>query len=111
MVVHALVDQSFLLAATGISLFRRRYARLYVLIVLAVALLHRLQAALSLGVAAGIALALAIWVMFLIANRRLLDVENTFPELVRSPLARRLLVARKKPGRSAPERPDQSISR
>jgi len=95
MIVQALINQGFLRMATGISLFRARYARLYLLIVCSALLLYQLQRSLSLGIATGIPLAVAIWLLFLIANRRLLDVESTFPELVRSPLARRLLVPAK----------------
>lgn len=90
LVAHNIFKQAGLRLGTGVVFFERRYSRIYVTIVLG-----------------GIVLALARWLLtdslpallvltglasaaILVVNRRLLRIAETFPELARLPLARRI---------------------
>lgn len=83
MIVHALVNQALLYQVAGVRFFRARYTTLYALIGIISFVLYQLQSAYSIGLAAGAPIVLFTWLLFLVLNRRLLDVGNTFPGLRR----------------------------
>jgi O-antigen/teichoic acid export membrane protein len=88
MIVHALVNQALLYQVAGVRFFQARYTMLYVLIGIISFVLYQLQSAYSIGLAAGAPMVLFTWLLFLVLNRRLLDVGNTFPGLRRLPMLR-----------------------
>lgn len=91
MICHNVLKQAGLLLGTGVRLFEWRYLRVYAVLVTAAVVLFLVQwlvapsAPLTLVLAA-----LATWVVFR-ATRTLLDLERTFPEILRIPLVRRVL--------------------
>ncbi len=95
MFLHNILKQAGLGFGTGIKLFEQRYLKIYVSIVIAA--IGLLAAQLVLGQVAGgwsgyigFVLAVGISLLVLMLNRRSLNVGQTFPELLRFPLARRL---------------------
>ncbi|MGH2708294.1 MAG: oligosaccharide flippase family protein, partial [Actinomycetota bacterium] len=90
LVAHNLLKQAGLRLGTGIALFQRRYLRVYLSVGLGAAGLGAVQLLVS-SVYVGIALAGVASFLVLHLNRDLLRVHETFPELLRLPLARRLL--------------------
>lgn len=91
LVAHNIFKQAGLMMGTGISLFDRRYVRVYLIIGLSAAGLLLLQLVPLPHVAIHFAIAALVSLLVLLVNRRSLDVAQTFPELLRLPLARRLL--------------------
>jgi O-antigen/teichoic acid export membrane protein len=91
MICHNVLKQAGLLLGTGVRLFEWRYLRVYAVLVTAAVVLFLIQwlvapsAPLTLVLAA-----LATWVVFR-ATRTLLELERTFPEILRIPLVRRVL--------------------
>jgi O-antigen/teichoic acid export membrane protein len=91
MVAHNIFKQAGLRLGTGINVFEWRYFRGYLVILCGAAGLWALTwlpgvpAIVSVGFGA-----LASWLVFR-CNRHLLDVADTFPEILRLPFARRLL--------------------
>jgi len=91
LIIHNILKQTGLRLGTGISLFDRRYFRVYITISLSALGLLLIQAVTSAPVYVSIALAGLASFLVIRLNRRLLNVEETFPELLRLPLMRRLL--------------------
>lgn len=91
LIIHNILKQTGLRLGTGINLFDRRYFRVYVIISLSALGLLLIQAITSAPVYVSIALAGLASFLVIRLNRRLLNVEETFPELLRLPLMRRLL--------------------
>jgi O-antigen/teichoic acid export membrane protein len=96
MFLHNILKQAGLVFGTGIKLFERRYLTIYISIM--VAALGLLAVQLVLGQVAGqwagaigLAFAMIASLLVLLLNRKSLNVGQTFPELLRFPLARRLL--------------------
>jgi O-antigen/teichoic acid export membrane protein len=90
LVAHNVLKQAGLRLGTGITVFEWRYLRGYGVIVLAAGGVLAIQAA-GVPPVAAIALALlASWLVFRV-NRDLLDVQGTFPELLRNAPIRWLL--------------------
>ena len=91
MIAHNIFKQAGLRLGTGINLFEWRYLRGYLVILggaaglWALTWLPGVPAIVSVGFGA-----LASWLVFR-CNRHLLDVADTFPEILRLPFARRLL--------------------
>ncbi len=85
-----LLRQFWLRRATGINSFQREYRRVYASIFLAAGLLVLVQLFWTLPFLALAALATLTSAGVLLFNRAILDVENTFPELLRFPLMQRL---------------------
>jgi O-antigen/teichoic acid export membrane protein len=93
LILHNIVNQIGLkLEGTGIHVLDNRFVRVYVLAVLLVAVLVFLQWWTSppLYVSAGMAIVLSL--LFIRSTRQRLNPEATFPELLRVPLIRRLLL-------------------
>lgn len=91
LILHNILKQTGLRLGTGINLFDPRYFRVYVTIVLSAVGLLLVQAVTSAPVYASIALAGLASFLVIRLNRRLLNVEETFPELLRFPFMRQLL--------------------
>lgn len=91
LIIHNALKQWGLRRGTGIDVFDGRYLRVYAVVLLAVGALAGVQLLLHPGLAVGIVLSAVASLIVLVANRRLLDVGGTFPELRRVPLLRRLV--------------------
>ena len=91
MIVHNILKQLGLRRGTGIDVFAWQYLRVYVLIAAAAAGLALVQWLFDPNVVVGLALAALASLVVLLSNRRLLRVEETFPEVLRLPFMRRLL--------------------
>lgn len=78
---------------TRVSAFDARYLRLYGLMALTSAVLLAVDLLLSPGLGAAVALVLLAWVAVVLGARTSLTVADTFTELARIPLLRRLLRA------------------
>ncbi len=92
MVVFNLLKQLALSRQTGVSFFENHYMRVYVVIALSALSLLVIQMLFSPPVYISVLLAgIASWLV-LRANHQLLNVEQTFPELLKIPLAKRLLL-------------------
>ena len=99
LVLHNVLKQAGLRFGTGINVFDWRYLRVYVVIAASAAGLLAAQHFAHLPQAMSFLLAGLAFVYLIRANRDLLDVTDTFPELMRLPLIARLLG---KPRRVAP---------
>jgi O-antigen/teichoic acid export membrane protein len=91
LITHNALKQWGLRRGTGIDVFDRHYLRVYVIVLLAAGALAGVQLLLRPGLAVGLVLSAVASLAVLVANRRLLEVGSTFPELQRVPLLRRLL--------------------
>jgi O-antigen/teichoic acid export membrane protein len=91
LVLHNILKQSGLRLGTGINLFDRRYFRVYLIITLSVLGLLLVQLLTSAPVYISVVLAGLASLLVIRLNRQLLNVEQTFPELLRLPLVRQLL--------------------
>jgi O-antigen/teichoic acid export membrane protein len=91
LVLHNILKQSGLRLGTGIGLFDRRYFRVYVIITLSVLGLLLIQLLTSAPVYISVVLAGLASLLVIRLNRHLLNVQQTFPELLRLPLIRRIL--------------------
>jgi O-antigen/teichoic acid export membrane protein len=89
MIVFNLLKQAGLRMGTGISLFDRRYVRVYGVIALGTAALLALQAVPQVPPVVDFAFAVVVALAVVGLNRRILDVATTFPELLRVPGAPR----------------------
>jgi O-antigen/teichoic acid export membrane protein len=86
LVLQNVLNEIALHFATGISVFKWRYGRLYLLVAAVAAGLWGVQWLWSPPLAAGLALAALASLLVVMLNRQLLDVQATFPELLRVPL-------------------------
>jgi O-antigen/teichoic acid export membrane protein len=91
LILFNLLKQAGLRWGTGISLLDRRYARTYLVILLCAAALLVFELVLDAPIYLDFGLAAGASLLVLRLNRRLLAIEQTFPELLRIPLLRRLL--------------------
>jgi O-antigen/teichoic acid export membrane protein len=91
LVVHNILKQAALQRAGGIHFFRREYARAYVSVVVAALAVFVAQAALHEAILS-FALGAVASACVLGINHKILRLQDTFPELLRIPLLRRLLV-------------------
>lgn len=97
MVIHNLLKQAGLRFGTGISLFERKHLKVYASVVLAAAGLLAIQAVMpqnySLAqpyVYASFGITAVVSVLVIGLNRKSLDIGQTFPELLKIPLMRKL---------------------
>jgi len=93
LVAHNIFKQAGLLLGTGINLFEWRYLKVYLTIGLSVVGLLLIQTITSSHIVIGFALVALVSLLVIVLNRKSLAVEQTFPELLRFPLARRLFGA------------------
>lgn len=93
LIAFNLLKQLGLRLGTGISVFDREYLRVYVIIALAAISLLLARILLQPGLVLSLILTAAASLAVLILTRRTLDVGGTFPEVLRIPLARRILGA------------------
>jgi O-antigen/teichoic acid export membrane protein len=91
LVVHNLLKQAGLRVNTGVQLFDPRYLRPYATIVVAALGLLLVQWAARPPDAMSFALAVFASVAVVRINRRVLDVEQTLPEILRVPMMRAVL--------------------
>ncbi len=89
LIFHNILKQAGLRLGTGINLFERRYFRVYLIITLSALCLFLVQWVTSLPIYINIVLAGLVSLMVLWTNRKLLNVGQMFPEVLRFPLARR----------------------
>lgn len=90
MIAHNILKQAGLLLGTGINLFDRRYIKVYVVILVGALGLLAIQQLTASHLYVGLALAALVSAAVVLINRKSLAVEQTFPELLRFPLMRRL---------------------
>lgn len=90
MIAHNIFKQAGLLLGTGINLFDRRYIRVYLVILVSSMGLLAIQQFLSADIYIGLALTALVSAAVVLINRKRLNVEQTFPELLRFPLMRRI---------------------
>jgi O-antigen/teichoic acid export membrane protein len=88
LVFHNILKQAGLRLGTGISLFDWRYFRVYLVIIGSALGLWLFQAATNSSVITSIAAAGAASLLVLLGNRNLLNLHQTFPELLRIPIFR-----------------------
>jgi O-antigen/teichoic acid export membrane protein len=91
LIVHNILKQTGLRLGTGINIFDWRYFRVYLVIILSAAGLLLIQLMTSASVQVSMALAGVASLVVFMFNRRLLDISQTFPELLRIPLMRHIL--------------------
>ncbi len=91
LIAHNVLKHVGLRFGTGVKLFERQYAKVYLTIVLGAAALWVVQAAMSPPAPVSLAMAALVSLAVLRLNRRALNAEEVFPELLRLPLARQLL--------------------
>jgi O-antigen/teichoic acid export membrane protein len=90
LVIYNLLKQVALRVGAGVPVFDRRYLRVYATIACGAASVALVEHELQLELLTALPLALAASVLVLRLNRRSLAVAETFPELRRLPLARRI---------------------
>jgi O-antigen/teichoic acid export membrane protein len=90
MVAHNIFKQLGLLFGTGINLFELRHLKVYVIIALSTIGLLLIQLTTSANIYVGIALTALVSLVVLALTRKSLAVGQTFPELLRFPLMRRI---------------------
>jgi O-antigen/teichoic acid export membrane protein len=90
MVAHNILKQLGLLFGTGINLFEWRHLKVYVVIALSTLGLLLIQITTSTNIFVGTVLAALVSLLVLGLTRKSLAVGQTFPELLRFPLMRRL---------------------
>lgn len=91
LVIFNVFKQAGLLFGTGISIFNMKYRNMYLSIIAAAGSLLAIQTVLSPGFIISFILATLVSITLLRFNRKLLDIENTFPELMKIAPVRWLL--------------------
>jgi O-antigen/teichoic acid export membrane protein len=86
LILHNVLKQTGLLLFTDVRLFDRRYLRVYLLIAIGAGGMLATQWLASTSLYLGVAVAALLSIGLLRLNRDLLNVEETFPELLRLPL-------------------------
>lgn len=97
LIIHNILKQAGLRLGTGIDLFEWQYLRVYVSILLGAAAVLGLQLWIHPAIYVGLAIACIASIVVFGLNRDLLQLETTFPELNRLPLAHLLLGRRANP--------------
>jgi O-antigen/teichoic acid export membrane protein len=93
LVLYNILNHLGLKLATKINLFQWRYLRVYLSIILGTLGLAVLQRFLGLPIYVGVALAGLISLLVLMFNREVLNIEHTFPELLRFRLVQLLFAS------------------
>jgi O-antigen/teichoic acid export membrane protein len=91
LLIHNVLKQAGLLKGTGIGVFNREHMRVYGAIVVTIAALVALHVLLAPGAFVAIVLVAGASALLLWVTRETLRVGDTFPELLRVPLLRRLV--------------------
>ncbi|MCX6043962.1 MAG: flippase [Chloroflexi bacterium] len=91
LLLHNILKQWGLQLGTGINIFDRRYLRVYMIISITAIVLFLIQWATSASVYISLGLAAIASLVVFRLNRDLLDVGQTFPELLRFPFMKRIL--------------------
>lgn len=91
LIIHNILKQAGLRLGTGINLFEWHYFRVYLIIILSALGLLAVQTLTSVPVYVSIALAGLASFLVVRLNRHMLNVADTFPELLRIPLMKRIL--------------------
>jgi O-antigen/teichoic acid export membrane protein len=91
LVAHNIAKQVGLRFGTGINLFEWRYFKTYLTIILGAVGLLALQLSTSMPLYVDLGLAVSVSALVLMLNRSALNVEQTFPEVLKIPGMRRLL--------------------
>jgi len=91
LVAQNALNQYALRSSLGTSFIERGYRRCYVVIVLAAALLWAFQLLLDPGLVIGLIAATVVSIGVVLASGSALELAETFPELMRVPLLRRLI--------------------
>jgi O-antigen/teichoic acid export membrane protein len=91
LIFHNILKQTGLRLGTGINLFDRRYLKVYLVITLTALGLFLIQVLIDVPVYVSLILAGLASLLVVRLNRHLLNVEQTFPELLRLPLVRQIL--------------------
>lgn len=93
LILHNILKQVGLRLGTGINLFERHYFKIYLSIVVSAVGLLIYQISTSFPLLVDLAAGVVVSLVVLGLNRKALSVEQTFPELLRIPLLRRLLAS------------------
>jgi O-antigen/teichoic acid export membrane protein len=83
LVVHNILNHAGLKFGTSINLFQWRYLRVYLAIALGASSLMLFQWLISSSIYLNFALVAIVSLLVIVINREALDVENTFPEIVK----------------------------
>ena len=95
LILHNLLKQAGLMLGTGINLFEWRYLQVYLVIGLGAVGLMAAHLLANVPVPVSMLLAACVFVLAIRLNRELLDVRDTFPELLRVPFMPWLLGKRR----------------
>ena len=95
LVLQNTLNQAGLAKGIGVPLFDWRYVRAYLVIVGMTVGVAAIQLGLSPPLVVSLGLAALASVVVFVANRGLLEMETTFPELLRVPLVRRLVASQR----------------
>lgn len=91
LVIFNIMKQAGLMLGTGINIFDQRYRSAYASVAVSALLLLAIQLVFAPPFIISLIVAAAVALMVIKFNRAILDVENTFPELLRIPGARWLV--------------------
>lgn len=91
MILFNILKQAGLALGTGVNIFEWHYARVYVIIILGATVLGLVQWLTNAPPLLSIFLAGLVSVIVFLLNRKALNVSQTFPELLRIPLLKRIL--------------------
>ncbi len=95
MVVHNILKQAGLRLASGVHIFEWKYASFYLIITVGALGLFLVQFFLGASAYIAFPLAGAISLIIFAVTRHKLDIEGTFPELLKLPLMRRIFATKK----------------
>jgi O-antigen/teichoic acid export membrane protein len=96
LVLYNIINQVSLRFLTEIKMFQWSYLRVYGSIIGATLILAIIQLSVSLSIYIGVVLAGIISLIVLFINRDVLNIEHTFPELLRFKLVRVLLTTNRR---------------
>ena len=94
LVIYNILNHIGLKFATQINLFDWHYIRVYLSIVVGTVILAVIQASFDLPIYVGVGFAGVISLVVLLLNRAVLNIENTFPELLSFRLVQVLLASK-----------------
>lgn len=95
LVVYAALKQAGMLLATDVVKFNWQHTKLLGVVVLVLSFVWGLTAVWKPPIYIGVLLAVFSWAIVIATNRQVLEIAETFPELMRIPLLRRLCPATK----------------
>lgn len=95
LIIFNLLKQAGLRFGPGVNLFDKQYLRVYIIIGLSILSLFLFQVFTNASIYISIIITGFVSILVLRLNRHMLNVEQTFPEILRFPLVKRLLVSEK----------------